>query len=380
MRAPDGKAARRDANAHKKATRPTRVGTDAERTLSFRCSFCVRQHQGSDTTAWHNAAAFTPPAYQARAQAAFHGALEARRLAVLAGRGEGDSEVRDNAARMRTHAVLTCQRCRDICTRSHTNPTTLFAQCAAEWERMRNAADAECVKCHTDRALEANHLPSFAERAKAHAAMVKTHGRDAADAHHPPETRKLGLLSQATHWSSARAGGVEGMRRELAKCEWLCACCHMLDGSSNAAAEHAYNPEKVSRDNYATQEKFTSARKTARYCQEKRNYINSLKRAIGGCERRDCPHDGPNGGACEEGFEACFDWDHQDELQKTINVSKLVCNGQSFATAKPLIDDEVRKCRLLCRNCHNTKHEWLPREAAEGRDPFRPRPSDAPAS
>ena len=380
MRAPDGKAARRDAKAHKKATRPTRVGTDAERTLSFQCDMCVHKNGdcASDTRGWHTATAFAPNAFHAKTQAAFHGALEARRLAVLAGRGEDDSEVRDNAARMRTHAALQCQKCRDTGARWKVNPTSLYAQCAAEWELMKAAPDAECVQCHTDRALEANHMPSFSERAKAHAVMVKTHGRDVADAHHPPQTRKLGQLSQPHHWTSERKGGIEAMRRELQKCEWLCACCHALDTSSPSAPDNAADPTTVKREDYTTQHKFAVARYSAGSRQEKRAYVNALKRDTGGCERRDCPHDGPNGGACDEGFEACFDWDHQDEVQKTASVSQLVNNAKSFATAKPLIDVEVRKCRLLCCNCHKTKKEWLPRESAEGRDPFRPR-ANAPA-
>jgi|TARA_B110000967_G_C18894159_1_gene569424 hypothetical protein len=29
-----------------------------------------------------------------------------------------------------------------------------------------------------------------------------------------------------------------------------------------------------------------------------------------------------------------------------------------FATAKPEIDAERAKCRLLCRNCHITRSQW----------------------
>jgi hypothetical protein len=29
-----------------------------------------------------------------------------------------------------------------------------------------------------------------------------------------------------------------------------------------------------------------------------------------------------------------------------------------FATAKPEIDAEWAKCRLLCRNCHITRSQW----------------------
>ncbi len=374
MRAPAGKAARRDAKAHKKATRPTRVGTDAARTLSFRCDHCM-SGTATEAVAWHTAAAFEPPASNAKARAAFGGALEARRVAILAGAGEDDREVADNAARMRAHAALQCQRCRDTVLRSQTNPSTQVAQCAAEWARMKGAPDAACVHCGATRALEANHLPSFAERAKAHAAMVKTHGAAAADAHHPPETRKLGQLSTASDWNSARLGGVEAMRRELDKCEWLCRCCHALDKCSAAAAENAADPEKVRRENYATRRKFNDARLHARNNQEKRAYINSLKRAVGYCERIECPEDGPNGGACDAGFEACFDWDHQDETRKTIDVCMLVNNTQSFATAKPAIDAEVRKCRLLCRNCHKTKRAWMAAAPAGYEhfwDPHRP--------
>ena len=355
MRAP---AARRDATAHAKAARPTRVGADAARTLAFRCDQCVHRN-GSEASAWHEAAAFAPPASYAKARAAFGGALEARRLAVLAGASEDDKGVRDNAARMRQHAALCCQRCRNTYTRAHANPTTLWGQCKAEWARMRAAPDAACRRCGTARALEANHLPSFAERAKAHAAMVKTDGRAAADALHPPATRKLGMLSQAAHWQSAREGVVEAMRRELEKCEWLCRCCHILDECGTAAPENAGDPNNVRRENYANHRAFLNVRNSARYSQEKRAYVNALKRAVGYCERIDCPEDGPTDGVCDEGFEACFDWDHQDETRKTAGVAKLVNNCQSLRRAKPAIDAEVRKCRLLCRNCHVTKRQWL---------------------
>ena len=367
-------AAKRDAKAHKKATRPTRVGTDAARTLAFRCGQCLASN-GTDTKAWHAAAAFAPNTHHAKSHTAFHGALEARRLAVLAGASENDREVQDNTARMRAHAALQCQRCRENATASQANPATLWAQCVAEWARMRAAPDAVCRHCGTTRALEANHRANFSERAKAHAAMVKTHGRAAADAHHPPEWRKLGMLSQPSHWASERAGGVEAMRRELAKCEWLCACCHRLDACSDTAPKNASDSAKVKRDVYAAHRNFLNARNSARIRQQKRAYVNALKREAGYCERLDCPEDGPNDGACDAGFEACFDWDHQDEVRKTTAVANLVNNAQSFETAKPAIDAEVRKCRLLCCNCHKTKPQWLAAAPAGYKhycDPHRP--------
>jgi hypothetical protein len=32
--------------------------------------------------------------------------------------------------------------------------------------------------------------------------------------------------------------------------------------------------------------------------------------------------------------------------------------SRTLATAKPEIDAEWAKCRLLCRNCHHTRSQW----------------------
>ena len=64
-------------------------------------------------------------------------------------------------------------------------------------------------------------------------------------------------------------------------------------------------------------------------------------------------------GACEECARpvtkaSCvgFEFAHVDETQKEYNVARLVTNAQSLATAIPLIDAEVSRCRLLCSCCH----------------------------
>ena len=43
---------------------------------------------------------------------------------------------------------------------------------------------------------------------------------------------------------------------------------------------------------------------------------------------------------------------------KGRGIAQIVADGRCFATAKPEIDAERAKCRLLCRNCHNTRHQW----------------------
>ena len=109
---------------------------------------------------------------------------------------------------------------------------------------------------------------------------------------------------------------------------------------------------------YATDEKFNVAKRSATYRMEKRDYVNGLKRAVGRCERPDCPCDGPSGGECKGGYEQCYDWDHIDPATKGRGIAKIVTDHRSLATCKPEIDAERVKCRLLCRNCHKTRSEW----------------------
>ena len=98
---------------------------------------------------------------------------------------------------------------------------------------------------------------------------------------------------------------------------------------------------------------------------------------MGECERPDgCPCDGPSGGQCVDGFEACYDWDHIKRATNGREIAELVNDRRSFATAKPDIlkelglppdfdvdTDEIppvaeRRCRLLCKNCHKAREQW----------------------
>ncbi len=95
------------------------------------------------------------------------------------------------------------------------------------------------------------------------------------------------------------------------------------------------------------------------------------------CERRDCPCDGMHiGGMVIQGHEQCFDWDHVDERTKGRQISDICNDTRCLRTAKteihaelgipadfdvdndPMPPPEQRKCRLLCRNCHSTRHQW----------------------
>ena len=253
-----------------------------------------------------------------------------------------------------------CQPCRDINHKSQNNPTTKTGVCKAEWQRMKREQFSSCGKCGCAHSIEANHRASYAENAKKYKKMLKEQGEEAAEAAYPRAKRKVYDVSNAYFW--ACNGGVDAMRAESAKCESLCSMCHRLDESSNCANERRGDPEKLKRENYDTDRAFEQAKLTAGYRKDKRDHVNAHKRAVGGCERPDCPKDGPFT-KCEEGNEQCFDCDHVDEPKKGHEIADLVHNGMSPATAIPIIDAELPKTRVLCANCHKTRKDWDPRRA-----------------
>lgn len=55
---------------------------------------------------------------------------------------------------------------------------------------------------------------------------------------------------------------------------------------------------------------------------------------------------------CSETDPACLDFHHRDEAEKTANVSELVSNGRS----KAAISKEMKRCDVLCANCHRKEH------------------------
>jgi hypothetical protein len=198
----------------------------------------------------------------------------------------------------------------------------------------------------------------FAANADLYEKCVKAEGKEVAERKYPEEERKLEKVSSYHKWAEPSMGGVEGMRAEAAKCDPLCSMCHALDPSSNQSNERRADPAKVKRENYDTDEQFRLARNSTKYRMEKRDYVNGLKRAVGRCERPDCPRDGPSGGVCKVGYEQCYDWDHIEEEDKGRGIGEIVHDCRCLATAKPEIDTERPKCRLLCRNCHHTRSQW----------------------
>jgi len=337
--------------------------------LRIQCDKCRAQ---KNATFVYGPEQFVPAEYHPRDAAAYTKAVEALGEARAAKDGAAFLTARETIA---TLATTKCATCRESIFKSRANPTTKLGACRAEWERLKAEVFATCGACGAQRAVEANHGETYAANAKAHKAMVATHGEEAADAAYPAAERKLEGLSQTdSYWPNH--GGVEAMRAEADKCAPLCTMCHALDPSSNSAPENASGRAKAEAGEYATNKQRQSAVNQAGYREDKRAYNNSIKREVGVCERPDCPRDGPSGGRCVPGFEACYDWDHVDRTTKGRSIGEIVTNNRSFATAKPELLAELglppdfdvdtddippvaeRRCRMLCKNCHITRKDW----------------------
>jgi hypothetical protein len=230
--------------------------------------------------------------------------------------------------------------------------------CKAEWERLKAEKFNQCGECEATRAIEANHRAIFSENAKLYKECVEAEGEEVAESKYPKAERKLWAVSNYKNWAEPSMGGVEGMRLEAAKCDPICRMCHQLDPSSNSSNERRSDPDKLKREDYDTDRKFDIAKFSAKYCMEKRDYVNGLKRAVGRCERPDCPGDGPSDGECKADYEQCYDWDHIEEEDKGRGIADIVADRRCLSTSKPDIDEERTKCRLLCKNCHNTRSQW----------------------
>ena len=302
----------------------------------------------------HGPAQFVPE-LNPRDKKQYLAAIDALAAAIEAKDAAAFEEARGTIDRLKT---AWCAPCRAVAAKCQANPTTKTGACKAEWERLKAEKFNECGECGATRAIEANHRAIFPENAKLYKECVKAEGEEVAESKYPKAERKLEAVSRYFKWACSSMGGVEGMRLEADKCDPLCRMCHALDPSSNSSNEKRCDPAKVKREDYDTEEKFDYAKNKATNKMEKRDYVNGLKRAVGRCERPDCPRDGPSGGVCKEGYEQCYDWDHVEEADKGRGIAQIVADGRCFATAKPEIDAERAKCRLLCRNCHNTRHQW----------------------
>lgn len=55
---------------------------------------------------------------------------------------------------------------------------------------------------------------------------------------------------------------------------------------------------------------------------------------------------------CPENHPACLDFHHTDPKEKNVEISKLI--GNTFSVK--YIMKEIKKCEVLCSNCHRKLH------------------------
>ncbi len=75
-----------------------------------------------------------------------------------------------------------------------------------------------------------------------------------------------------------------------------------------------------------------------------RVWVYEYKRESNGCQQ------------CSETDPACLDFHHLDGDEKEMTISHMITYGYS----KNRVKEEIRKCILLCANCHRKEHYKRP--------------------
>ena len=132
------------------------------------------------------------------------------------------------------------------------------------------------------------------------------------DYHHSnPDQKEMDVGTMITY-----GYGRDALKSEIETCEVLCANCHRK--------EHYTKPTEG-----------------------QRKWIHEIKSEGEGCSE------------CNEGDVACLDFHHVDG-KKTDTVARMVGDGRR----KDVIREEIRKCNVLCANCHR-KHHFTPPDPQE---------------
>tara|TARA_X000001036_G_scaffold163351_1_gene155037 strand:- start:6 stop:905 length:900 start_codon:yes stop_codon:yes gene_type:complete len=228
-----------------------------------------------------------------------------------------------------------CQTCRLIAKKTQEKPTTKRGACRAKWfeirEQMQELGCAECGWHGVD-AMTVEHTdPSEKKR----------------DANGNPV-----CLGEYAKWKTL--GGPAAMQAEFDKPSVIpmCHICQAMQPTHNAMKpklDPATLPEVsqyVDMAAYMKKYHLTETRK-------KMDYVDGKKLAIGECA--ECwMRVVPFGSAYAPGHSAyphAFQWAHRSELDKGQGVAKIVNSRQSFDTAKPKLDREMGRSRMLCMNC-----------------------------
>ena len=196
----------------------------------------------------------------------------------------------------RDKCTVMCAKCREEKSEKRIRLSTKRGQCRQlylDWKRSRT-----CEMCGTSEHIEADHIDP---------------------------TKKVKSCSQYSYW--ANRGGVEQLQLELNKCRAICIFCHRV---------HSRRQRQLSK---------------CKTRQQKREYVNAIKRSIGACKLCARPI------RSEEELSA-FDFDHIDQSEYKDRICKMV---QNYALKEfyACIDREISRCRLICCMCHksHTDHQ-----------------------
>jgi hypothetical protein len=265
-----------------------------------------------------------------RKKAAFDQAVEDYEIAATD--GEVELAAKHESA-VRGLMTTVCFHHRAIKTKSAADgPNNQIAACKAAWEELKRTTFSTCGKCGAMRAIEADHVDP----------------KGLIDANN----KKVHRVSHYYWWP--RYGGVPELLKEAAKCEPICRMCHTIEETS-AAGNRYTRPDAYPFVRKKDDPKAYNARVHAQAVYPKQQYVDALKRHIGGCAHLGCPGDGPTDWVHK--YPQCGDFDHVDETDKEICIGNIANSSKKGLVAewKAAIDKELRKCRLLCRNCHHCR-------------------------
>ena len=244
-----------------------------------------------------------------------------------------------------------CKTCRESKKKTRENPDTKEGACRAKWYEIKRDLESKgCSVCGCNDGMTVEHtIPSEKKR---------------------DNKGNTVSLSNISKWVSL--GGPQAMQEEYDKESVvpMCINCNMMqptcfhmqpkvnpddlpDGKSGTNA----TPEEVAA--YKKKWNLIEKRKMQAYVDNiKLNYVNASGN-VGECEEcimKVIPH-GSEWRPAQNGYPHVFQFAHRSELDKKDSVGELVNSGNSFQTARPLIDKEIRRSRMLCMCCADAENQ-----------------------
>jgi len=267
-----------------------------------------------------------------------------------------DPDVVDLLKQMGVLRKKNCLTCRLIAKKTRENPDKMKGMCRAKWHELKaKLEEVGCVECGCNDSMTVEHTNPKEKRRNKKGKPV--------------------CLSDHTKWSVL--GGTVAMQAEYDKPSVvpMCMNCQLMQ-PTHTAMKPKLDPKDLpdgKQGKNATEEEVAAHSKKYHLTQRraKQAYVDPKKLAIGQCA--ECEFRVvPRGDAFTPGvtgYPHAFQWAHRSELDKEDGVAKIVNSAKSFATAKPLLDKEMARSRMLCQCCGKTetdKRKGAPGPSEEG--------------